>query len=243
MTDGIPPAHDELAGFSPAKTLPHVSNVSWPRSGHGLLKRLLDGTFGVFFGYCEYYGPSRKQHLACCNAFPCRRADIHMSKQHDFGSKAVLDEDAPLIVQYRDFPPSVVSNFELAIGSVGVENTAESFRRFAFRRANDYRIFTEKWLTKPRQNRVCLPYEDLTRDPKTGLEKVLHLYGAPEFLPLAERVIDRVAHLTFQEGKLVRSGERGIRPTRVITAFRFYDRGLFAELTERTALSGSAASS
>lgn len=55
------------------------------------------GASSDVFGYCEFYAPQRLPVSQFCGAFPCRRAAVHMSKQHDLDGLAELDDDALLV--------------------------------------------------------------------------------------------------------------------------------------------------
>ena len=60
----------------------HVTGVSWPRSGHHLLVRMLKLYFGETFGYCDFYGGIE----GCCKTVPCTRTDsVHLTKSHRSG--------------------------------------------------------------------------------------------------------------------------------------------------------------
>lgn len=136
-----------------AATLPFVANVSWPRSGHGLLIRILRALLAERFSYCEFYRPRAKQGSSCCGRFPCTRPGISMTKQHD----AALAPGAPLVVQIRSFVPAAVSHFEYALSAGSVEDSAASFRAFALAQVAPYRRFTAKWVAPPRPGRVVVP--------------------------------------------------------------------------------------
>lgn len=222
----------KILGYSPAKRLPFVANVSWPRSGHVLLSRVLLQTFGGVFGYCEFYGPKKLENSPCCATFPCqRRGRIHMTKQHDFGFKAELPSDHRLIVQYRAFLPAVVSHFEQNIATSNRnENTAECFREFAVEQADNYKQFLDKWVRSERTNRLLLRYEDLTANPAAALREVLDLFKAPEYAPAMERVITKIDGLSFADGEHHRIRGAGIANRRDIEEFRFYDAPFFDEL-------------
>lgn len=230
-----------VPGFTPGtRALPKVANVSWPRSGHGLLQRLLRGLLGDGFGYCEFYQPRRAEGSPCCGAFPCRRPDIHMTKQHDVDGDAELAPDARLIVQYRAFLPAVVSHFEMSLEANPALDTAEGFRAFALPRADRYRRFVEKWVLAPRTGRLLLPYEALTGEPAAALARVVRHFDAPDALPRIETVVARAARITYVDGQRVTAAGHGVREARDVTAFRFHDAALFDELAARAAPDGTA---
>ena len=98
-----------------------VIGVSWPRSGHHLLVRLLTLYFGETFRYCDFYGGVDN----CCKTAPCTRADIHLAKSHDFDLALPQIADRKYLIQYRDFVPSVVSNFELHVRNGAPDTRAD----------------------------------------------------------------------------------------------------------------------
>ena len=219
-------------GYYPAAALPYVANVSWPRSGHHLLVRLLQGTFGPLFGYCEHYQPRKAEPSPCCGAFPCRRAGlIHMSKQHDFDLTAHLPEDVPVVVQYRGFVASAISQFEMTTGEGGTPDTAAAFRTFSSAMVPGYRGFMARWVESPRERRVTIAYEDLVADPVTEARKVLDLYGMGAMAPHLRRAAKRVKAATYVDGKEEVQAERGVKDDRDVTQFRHYDPALFDRLT------------
>ena len=231
----VPREEKGVPGFFPSRRLPYVANVSWPRSGHVLLSRILLETFEGLFGYCEYYRPRRQEDTPCCGAFPCvRRGRVHMTKQHDLTLDAELPRHHRLIVQYRAFLPSVVSHFEqaLATGSP-VTDTAESFQSFARSQAGLYSRFVDKWVTSPRTNRLVLRYEDFTADPAAAMRDVLALFDAPDYAARMEAVITTIDALRYEDGKTQRLSGVGIADRRDVTAFRFYDPGFFRTLAAK----------
>lgn len=218
-------------GYYPATPLPYVANVSWPRSGHHLLVRLLQGVFGPLFGYCEHYVPKDAPGSPCCAAFPCKRAGlIHMSKQHDFDLTAVVPEGMGLVVQYRSFLPSAISGYEMTQREGGADDTMAAFRAHAEAMLPSYRGFMARWVEPERANRVLIAYEDLVADPIRETRKVLDLYGMGELAPHLRRAAKKVKAATYVNGVEKVQAERGVQAERDVTAFRHYDPALFEDL-------------
>lgn len=211
-----------------------VANVSWPRSGHGLLVRMLRATLGEGFGYCEFYGPRRQPGSGCCDAFPCRRPGIHMSKQHDAFGRAELPPGWPLVVQSRAFLPSVVSHYEYALARNEVADTAAGFRAFAEGRLAPWQRFRAKWIETPREPRVVLRYEALTADPVAALAPVLALLGAAD-VAADPGALARLHGITFVAGARTVARRAGIHAARDPEAFRHHDAALFAYLAAAAA--------
>ena len=87
----------------------YVAGVSWPRSGHHLVQRLLQGYFGPHLSYDMFYHPE----LDCCRVFPCTRGRVHFSKNHDWDLSGVMSAGLPYLIQYRSAAAAAVSDFEL----------------------------------------------------------------------------------------------------------------------------------
>ena len=223
-------------GYYPATPLPYVANVSWPRSGHHLLVRLLQGTYGPLFGYCEHFVPKGLANSPCCGAFPCRRGGlVHMSKQHDFDLTAVVPEGLGLVVQYRGFLPSAVSQYEMHIHKSAEPDTPATFRAYAEAMLPTYRGFMDRWVRGERASRVVIAYEDLVAHPVREAEKVLGLYGTPDYGANLRKAVKRVKAATYVDGVEKVAKERGVQEARDETAFRHYDPALFTDLAARAA--------
>lgn len=221
----------------PQVTFAHVAGVSWPRSGHHLLVRLLTGYFGPAFVYCEHHvgRPTDPSIPACCRQSPCAHADrVVFTKNHDFALAMPQLPGKRYLVQYRDFAPSVVSNFELAVRE-GLEDTPESFRRFASERFTPYLDFLSKWVTSDfaqGEAVLPLPYEDLVSAPVEQLDRAVR-HIAPGHVPDPARlraVVARVDAQRVADRKIEVLQNAGVHASRDVTAFRFYDRPLFGLL-------------
>ncbi len=211
------------------KKLRNVATVSWPRSGHHLLVRLLSSYFGDEFGYCEHHFKGAQ----CCKTFPCTQKDaIILTKNHDFDLSLKPDPDTPTIIQYRAFLPSVVSNFELHVRN-GAPDTLASFAEFAASAAKTYKAFYKKWISDNIEcERFILGYETLTSKPRHSLLLAAKFIAPQELIdePLIHRCVDSVAGEKVENGKVITQEQKGVKADRDVRAFRFYDEGLFDEL-------------
>ena len=221
----------------PAGDIRQVQSISWPRSGHHLAVRLLQGYFGPAFGYCEYHKgtpPNVTGIEACCKSVPCAHGSrgVHLAKNHDFKLDAPQSDALPYLIQYRDFTPSVVSNFELFIRTGG-EDSAESFRRFASNQFTRYLDFMEKWVRSDfGQANMLLHYDDLTADPQTALARMIGLF-APVHMPDRDRINAVVAAVDGQRverAKTTNLKGTGVHAARDVRAFRYYAPQLFDAL-------------
>lgn len=226
----IAPAKVPTWGYEPAtappgERAPYLACVSWPRSGHHLLVNLLRLVLGDRFGYCESYVPATRPDVPCCQSFPCLKRDvITMSKNHDFELASPVPTDVRLIVQHRAFLPTLVSNYELHVKN-GNLDSAESWRAFATRTLKGFKGFRAKWVVPAMANRLTLDYETLTGDPLGSLRRVLDFMGLPD--EPQDALARAVAEAPAREGG---QGEPGVRVTRDVTGFRWYDAAFFAEL-------------
>lgn len=222
------------AEVPPGERLAYVANVSFPRSGHHLLIRLLARYFGRRFGYCERYGPSSKpDRFSCCGAFPCaKRGLISTSKNHDFEHTSVLPEGMRVIVQFREPVAAIVSDFELYVAG-GNADTDESFRRFAMVRTAAFARFRERWIDREVPGRLLVDYDDLAARPADVLRvAILHFGDSQIDEERLARVIASTSRITMAGKRQVVEGS-GVKARRDVRAFRFYVEPLFAELAER----------
>ncbi|SHI07370.1 hypothetical protein [Marivita hallyeonensis] len=217
-----------MKGGLPFRRRPsYVIGVSWPRSGHHLLARLLRLYFGPTFTYCGFYGQA-----GCCGKAPCARAgEIRYSKNHDFDGTLPQDPSRRYLIQTRAFAPSVVSNFELYLREGGRDD-AQSFARFASAQFAAYRAFQGKWVTSAfGRAQTVIPYEALIRDPARALSAALDAFG--ETPPDMARVQAAIARVDGEEVAHRRIRPRpgtGVHAPRDVTQFRHYDARVFGYL-------------
>lgn len=221
---GIPP---QPARRPDPGLVPHIG-VSWPRSGHHLAVRLLQAALGEGFGYCQHYHTS----AACCGRLPCTRADIHLSKSHDFAADLPRDPGRRYLVQWRDFLPAVVSDFELVVRAGG-EDSRAGFLHHASHRFGAWQAFRSRWVDWAlARGQPVLRYEDLTADPKAALARLLAAFAPgrahdPARLEAAVRCVDGER---IERGAVTRLPGAGVHAARDIRAFRHYDAESFALL-------------
>jgi hypothetical protein len=185
--------------------------------------------FGESFRYCEFYTPKN-----CCKNFPCTRAGINMSKNHDFGLSSDLDPSIPLILQYRDFLPAVVSDFELYVRN-GEEDSRAEFQRFAETSAQRYSKFINKWVhLDERREKLVLRYEDLVADPENSLVNAVRLLQ--QNVDVDEQriksAVSNADHETVSDGRIQRSRNVGVQSSRDVRRFRYYDEQAFQEIAQ-----------
>jgi hypothetical protein len=209
----------------------YVMGVSWPRSGHHLLARLLKLYYGPKFTYCGFYGQP-----GCCGQVPCARAgQVRYSKNHDFDGTLPQDAGQRHLIQTRAFTPSVVSNFELHLREGGQDDAA-SFARFASSQFTAWRAFQDKWVKSDfARTQTVIPYEALIRDPATALTYALTSFG--ESRPDPARLRAAIASVDGEdvaERRITPRPGSGVHAPRDVTQFRHYDAHLFAYLDKLT---------
>lgn len=211
-----------------------VTGVSWPRSGHHLLVRLLRLYFGERFVYCDFYGGIE----GCCKSLPCTRADVHMSKSHDFDLALPQIEGRKYLVQYRDFIPSIVSNWELfLLGKTQTEDTAENFFKFASGEYTGYQRFVQKWVTSDfAKKHLIIHYEQITSYPQESLRAAAQ-WIAPDETPDDAAIAAAVTSVNgekVEKWKVQPLEKSGVHASRSVEDFRHYDPTLFSLLERFT---------
>jgi len=217
-------------------SLNYVIGVSWPRSGHHLLVRLLKRALGEEFSYCPHYskrvlGTVKRK---CCDSSICsNRGNVHFCKNHDSSLLVPKVPGMRYLVQYRNFLPAMVSNFELHVKS-GKEDSEKMFRKNSLRQAKRYRKFIQKWVQSPDTDliKMVLRYEDLTAKPEACLASAVKFFGLEQEIPQRrlQRIVERAEKHSNHQGAPVVTPGFGVKNTRKIEEFRYYDPKWFEEL-------------
>ena len=207
--------------------------VSFPRSGHHLVQRILSAYFGGAFGYCEFYKPED-----CCKTVPCSRlGQINLSKSHDFHSEMPILSDHNYLIQYRAFLPAVVSSYELYCANKGRDNII-LFTLFAIRQRSRYIHFMDKWATASADDSsfIKISYERLTQSPVEVMKYIIEKFQKNPDVDTA-KIVDIVASISkisVEKGQTVVSDASGVAKIRDIKEFRYYNKFLFAFLSQKT---------
>lgn len=212
-----------------------IIGISWPRSGHHMLVRLLQLYFGPNFGYCDFYGgkPWVEEIDTCCGQIPCAHADrIWLTKNHDFDLDLPQIEGERYLIQYRDFAPSVISNFELHVRNGGAD-TALSFRKFASGEFSRYLGFIERWVHSDfARDQLALNYSTFLSDPQAELARTV-AFIRPDMAIDTDRIAEAIANVDGQEvkqGKVKTLHKSGVHPERALKDFRHYTPALERDL-------------
>lgn len=237
---------------SKAPQIHRVTGVSYPRSGHHLLERLLGLYFGRDFVYCPSYTREKferegriKEKMPHAWSYNCSLGQecpnlghVHFCKNHEWDGRLVPKvAGRRYLVQYRDFLPAVVSSFEQTLlnnNASQKKDPEKKFRIFARRKAQEYREFTQRWVAPQDDGivKLVVRYEDMTAAPEETLEKVLCFFGQEGKIDRARMrdALARVPKNTIVDAKRVIVENSGVAPGRVLEDFRYYSPELFDEL-------------
>lgn len=152
--------------------------VSFPRSGHHFLERLLRAAAGPDYRYCEFYGPP-----GCCRSVPCRRPGaFRLQKSHDFG----LDHprelvDCLYVIQTREPLGAALSDREMYVEHHGGAAASRADHEvWLGRKAAHYVGFHDRWVAQaPPGPSVLVDYRELRADPAGAVGRVLTAAGRP----------------------------------------------------------------
>lgn len=202
-----------------------------------MLVRLLTLYFGEDFGYCNFYGakPQVDGIDVCCRQVPCMHSErVWLTKNHDFDLDLPQIPNQKYLIQYRDFAPSVVSNFELFVRNGG-DDTQLAFRKFASGEFSRYLGFMQRWVMSDfTANQLRLNYSVFLSDPHAELARVV-TFIKPD-LPLdTGRIADAIANVDGEEikqGQLQALPRSGVHPERALKDFRHFTPALEQELND-----------
>lgn len=149
--------------------------MTFPRSGHGLLLRLLEAYLGADeFAYCQV------------NMQPTRRFDsdagTRFQNSHDIELDTPIDDDCFHLVQIRYPIESIVSWYRKASKEGGVADDPHAWQQFAILKASFWMRFYKKWVLGPIPNRHIVNYADLVLNPEESLSAIVSqlIDGTPD---------------------------------------------------------------
>tara|TARA_R110000824_G_scaffold9415_4_gene42106 strand:+ start:9590 stop:10273 length:684 start_codon:yes stop_codon:yes gene_type:complete len=169
--------------------------VSYPRSGQGMIARLLRDIYKFYdmeYSYCGFYRSSRN---CGCNKAPCKKKRI-FQKNHDFGSKMKIRDEYKYLVLYRkDYIYQLEAFFRFSFRIKLKGKARQKFRRdgqwfngafkyenptlfnrligFIKKRRRGYDNFVKKWVHNNRQNCLHIDYEDFLKNPVDNILTML----------------------------------------------------------------------
>jgi hypothetical protein len=195
-----------------------TQGVSFPRSGHLVVRRIAKLYFGDAFVYCDV----NNEEYCGCGEVPCVNPARTYSKNHDFGLRR--DTGVPIIpsehyfIQYRNPVRSVVSNFYLHRKNHPESNRRKDWEAFAGENIAFWNRFVDKWVLdfpSDAEAPFYCSYESLMRDPETRVREVLSFLSDG---PLDEEAVARVLK------------ESPISVRDRLAEFEFFDPAFFATI-------------
>ena len=180
--------------------------VTFPRSGHGLLQKLLH----------RYY---RDGELVYCESYadPERMLDndprTNFQKNHDLELETPVRDDRQYLVQIRFPVESIVSWYGLACERDGLVDAPASWTSFAIQKASFWMGFYRKWVMEHVPQRLVVNYADLVGEPVVTLRRVVEFLG--EASPDVERLRECCAAERVERRSFTRS-------------FKYYGPGFFS---------------
>jgi hypothetical protein len=216
--------------------------VSFPRSGHGAVRTIVELYFGGAFVYCDV----NHTDSCGCESVPCINQKRTYSKNHDFalrrppkqprGLRQRLNHrlrrrkvgGVPIIsteryfIQYRRPVSAISSNFKLHLSAYPDHNHRAGWEKFAFKDLFYWNRFIDKWvLGFPAHARppLYVSYESLLADPHARLRDILKLHSDG---PLDEARVEQVLQ------------RAPIAPKHSIAEFEFYDPRFFQKMEDAT---------
>ena len=136
--------------------------VTWPRSGHHWLIRMLKVALGARLRYSEYY-KNKGQSLE-------NNSRINAQKNHDFDLDLKMPRTFYHLVQIRDFQPSCRSFYKMH------QDEGREMPDYSSFEAEQFEIYTKwrsKWTDKDVPNRLIVRYEELCMNPVIVVKRVL----------------------------------------------------------------------
>lgn len=178
--------------------------VTFPRSGHHLLKDILEYYFDGQLKYCSLYSDPGMQ----LGTSPL----TNFQKNHDFDLVTPVLDNRKYIVQIRDPIDAIESWFHLHRRTTGLCGTGlpehSQWKEFCSCKIKYYSRFVDKWVFNHVPNRIVVSYYDLLHRPENTVTSVIqHLVGTAD----------------ISSKRLVEALEK-FPPKRQLTRVTFYER-------------------
>ena len=193
--------------------LEKIQNVSFPRSGHALLRRCLQLYFGSEFRFCGYHGGCRKS--------PCINPQTNYQKIHDFNLKLEINPKLTYLIQYRHPVESLISLYKMYV-RIGVikEDTKENWLHFCNKNIIYWKGFIKKWVIENKNpNVVFVPFTELLNNSKDALRKAI------KTMTPGTEIDETKVHNIIQTLNITDRGS--------IKDFKYYDFNFFKEMEDR----------
>ncbi len=146
--------------------------LTFPRSGHTLLHRLLsDYLVDGELRYCEMYTEPEKTLD--------RDPITNFQKNHDLELTTPIREDRQYLVQIRYPIDTLISWYKMAC-KTNVSDAPQTWMEYAFEVSSLWLRFYRKWVLSPIPNRLIVNYSDLVSQPVETLERTVDFLGCTD---------------------------------------------------------------
>lgn len=151
--------------------------ITFPRSGHHLLKNILEYYFEGQLHYCSLYSDPPEMQLGTSPV-------TNFQKNHDFELATPVLEDRRYIVQIRDPIDAIESWFHMdrrvGWGGAGLPDYPQ-WKEFCSGKMGYYAKFVDKWVFNHVSNRLIVSYYDLLHRPENTITSVIqHFCGTAD---------------------------------------------------------------
>ena len=136
--------------------------VTFPRSGHIILQRVLKKYFGDKLNWTDVYKWPERGFA--------KNKECNLEKTHDFDLDVPIKPDRLYLVQIRN-PFNALAGWKVMHLDEGV--TKKDWRPWFRQKARYWMQFTHKWLYSPVPNRLVVPYEKLTGNPVYAFSRII----------------------------------------------------------------------
>lgn len=201
----------------------NITFITWPRGRRSLLGQLLRVCLGKAFVDARARGQALAGQALAGEAEAA--ADQAAANQTGAGLVAVKPIEVQLpglkyLVEYEDFPLAAVLGFEDAVARGG-EDSAAAFRLFASHNFARHAAFTALWVESEfARAQLVVEAAELRANSQTWL-----LWALGALVPGFE-----VTQAMLAKAGRLAAGWDAENPTPDVTAFRYYDPTLFAQL-------------
>lgn len=167
-----------------------VLNVTFPRSGHGWLSRMLWEYFKDEYRYSNFYNDSNAWDKYETGGMNAVISEYDFVKQHDFIRDIKSTEPQLFIVPknlsckyfilYRKEIPAIVSWYEIYVRTGAFEDSQQRWEWFADVARHFYRKWIIKWVYDEdikNKNKLLLTYDDLYDNTEQSLRQILKFMG------------------------------------------------------------------
>lgn len=152
-----------------AELLHRTECLTFPRSGHTLLHRLLSDYFvDGELHYCEMYDEPEK--------VLDRDPTTNFQKNHDLQLATPIRDDRQYLVQIRYPIDTIISWYKMAC-KANISDAPQAWMECAFEVSSLWLRFYRKWVLSPVPNRLIVNYSDLVAQPVETLERTIDFLG------------------------------------------------------------------